>query len=116
MRLLALICIALGLTSTVAAQDTTGTGAVAGRVASEGTPQPFVTVCIAESTRCVVSGDDGTFRLTDLRAGDYRLEITAPGQPPITTEPIDVHAGLTRQVDIAVPSLGRPISAETASH
>lgn len=115
MRILPIICIALGLASAAAAQDTTGTGAVAGRVATNGTPQPFVTVCVAESTRCVVSGDDGTFRLTDLRAGEYRLEITAPGQPPIVTDPIDVHAGLTRQVDITVPAVDRVTEAVTVT-
>ena len=87
------------------AQDTTGTGSVGGTVTSPDGPAPFVTVCVQNSSRCAVTGEDGTFRLADVRAGDYRLEITAPGQPPILTEPIDVHAGLTRQVDITVPRL-----------
>ncbi|MGE3705119.1 MAG: TonB-dependent receptor [Vicinamibacterales bacterium] len=89
----------------VHAQDTTGTGTVTGTVTSRDLPAPFVTVCLVGTTRCALSGEDGLFRIPDVRAGEYRLEITAPGQPPITSEPIDVHAGLTRQVDVTLPQV-----------
>ncbi|MEQ1757141.1 MAG: TonB-dependent receptor [Vicinamibacterales bacterium] len=111
------------------AQDTTGTGAIAGRVTTAGAPVPLVTVCVVDSIRCVISGEDGGFRIGDVRAGDYRLEITPPGLPPQVTMPIDVHAGLTRQVDIDLPrvdavtesvvvtgaSLEAPIEAKTSA-
>lgn len=107
MRLCAAYVFILGLTAygMAHAQDTTGTGSVAGHVTLDGQPLAFVTVCVIDSPRCVTSGDDGSFRIPDLRAGDYRLEITPPGQPSIISDAIDVHAGLTRQVDIVVPRL-----------
>ena len=87
------------------AQDTTGVGAIAGTVTSQDQPASFVTVCVVGTTRCTLTAEDGTFRLADVRAGDYRLEVTPPGLTAIVTEPVDVHAGLTRQVDITLPRL-----------
>ncbi|MGE3510217.1 MAG: TonB-dependent receptor [Vicinamibacterales bacterium] len=89
----------------LAAQDTTGTGRIAGRVTSGEEPAAFVTVCLVGTTRCDLSAEDGRFQITDVRAGEYRLEIAPPGQPAITSDPIDVHAGLTREVDIRIPRL-----------
>lgn len=93
------------LASAAAGQDTTGSGAVAGRLTRAGQAVALATVCLVNTTRCIVTGDDGTFRLPDVRAGSYQLEITPPGQPPLTTELIDVHAGLTRQVDVGLPQV-----------
>jgi len=95
----------LAACSAAAAQDTTGVGAIAGRVLSDGQAVAFATVCVAASTRCVVTDEQGSFRLGDIRAGDYRLEITAPGASALVSDVIDVHAGLTRQVDVALPRL-----------
>ncbi len=87
------------------AQDTTGAGSVTGRVTVDGRPYASVTVCVVSVGRCVVSDASGAFRIADVRAGDYRLEVTPPGQPSILSDLIDVHAGLTRQVEIAMPLL-----------
>jgi hypothetical protein len=101
---LALMAI-LVLASGTRAQDTTGVGAIAGTVTSQNQPAPFVTVCVVGTTRCTITAEDGTFRLADVRAGEYRLEVTPPGLTAIITDAVDVHAGLTRQVDITLPRL-----------
>jgi hypothetical protein len=95
----------LVLASGARAQDTTGVGAIAGTVTSRDQPAPFVTVCVVGTTRCTITAEDGTFRLADVRAGAYRLEVTPPGLIAIVTDPVDVHAGLTRQVDVTLPRL-----------
>ena len=54
----------------VAAQDTTGVGAVVGTVVShDGQPALAVTVCLAETTKCSVTDEAGAFRIADVRAG-----------------------------------------------
>ncbi len=95
----------LGAPAPVRAQDTTGTGSIAGRITVEEVPVGLAVVCIVNSTRCTVSADDGTFRMDGMRADTYRLQITPVGQPPVVTGDIDVHAGLTRQVGIEVPRI-----------
>ncbi len=86
------------------AQDTTGTGAIAGVVIThDKKPGLAVTVCLVDSIRCVLSDETGKFRLADVRSGAYRLEITPPGEPPFTSEPIDVRAGLDAIVEIVLP-------------
>lgn len=88
------------------AQDTTGVGAIAGTVTSaDGKPALAVTVCIADTVRCEVTDEAGKFRLSDVRAGQYRLEITPPGEPRITSDPVDVRAGLDSRVEVLLPAL-----------
>ncbi len=99
-------CCLVIVASAASAQDTTGTGAIEGRITAAGRPVAAAAVCLVlDARRCVVSGDGGEFRIADVRAGDYRLEITAPDRPPLVSEPIDVHAGLTRQVEITLPQV-----------
>ena len=51
------------------AQDTTGVGAIAGTVkSSDGQPALAVTVCLAETIRCVVTDEVGAFRISEVRA------------------------------------------------
>ena len=83
------------------AQDTTGTGAIAGLVMThDKKPGLAVTVCLVDSIRCVLSDNAGKFRLTDVRSGSFRLEVTPPGEPRFVTEPIEVRAGLDALVEI----------------
>jgi hypothetical protein len=106
--LLPLFTVVLLLVPTVlSAQDTAGVGAIMG-IAVDATRRPVadVAICALGAFRCTVTGPDGTFRLTDLRPGTWQLEIIAPGQPPFTSEPVDVRAGLSSAVDIVLPDVG----------
>ncbi len=101
--LLAAIAAFLVHPSVAPAQDTTGTGILVGVVLTEQkTPAPFVTVCVT-GTRCELSNDAGEFRFQDVRAGEYRLEVAAPGQPPIVTDPVTLRAGLEVRVEVVLP-------------
>lgn len=86
------------------AQDTTGAGAIAGMVMThDKQPGLAVTICLAETIRCVVSDDAGKFRIPDVRSGSYRLEITPPGEPRFTSDPVDVRAGLDTLLEVSLP-------------
>ncbi len=86
------------------AQDTTAVGAITGTVATHtNLPGLAVTVCVVDTIRCVVSDDAGTFRITELRSGMYRLEITPPGEPSLVSDPIEVRAGLDSVVSVTLP-------------
>ena len=88
------------------AQDATGAGTVSGIVTDEARgAAPFVTVCVVDTTRCAVTDVGGAFHLTDLRAAEYLLEISAPGQPPIISDRIAVRAGLDQRVEVTLPSV-----------
>ncbi|MFP5380295.1 MAG: carboxypeptidase regulatory-like domain-containing protein, partial [Vicinamibacteria bacterium] len=89
-----------------AAQDTAGVGTIAGLVRdAAGRPAADVAVCAVDASRCVVTGPDGAFRLTDLRPGAWRLEIIAAGQPPILSDPVTVRAGLDSTVEVTLPEV-----------
>ena len=84
-------------------QDTAGVGAILGLVRDGASqPAPNVKVCVKEMPRCVTTDAAGEFRINDLRAGAYRLEISAPGQPPLTSEEIEVRAGLDGRVEVSL--------------
>lgn len=94
------------LCSSVFAQDTTGVGLISGRVQQgNGQPAPNTRICIAQSDRCVSSDEAGAFRIPDLRAGTYRLEIGPKDKPILSTENIEVRAGLEGIVNIALPKI-----------
>ena len=97
----------LTLVSTSAvAQDTTGVGAISGVVVdAAGRPAAGVRVCALDTASCVTSDTEGAFRLGDLRAGAYRLEILPLAGLPFTSEPVDVRAGLNGTVDITLPAV-----------
>lgn len=86
------------------AQDATGAGSISGIVtdAARGAA-PFVTVCVVGTTRCAVTDRAGAFQLVELRAADYRLEVAAPGQPAIVSDPIAVRAGVDQRVEVTLP-------------
>ena len=103
MRYLLLLSLSLSL----AAQDTTGVGGLLGTVTTpQGQPAPQVKVCIVDSSRCTTSNDRGLFRFPDLRPGDYQLDITAPGQPPIRSSVVTVRAGLEGKVEVTLAAAG----------
>lgn len=88
----------------VSAQDTTGAGAIAGMVMThDKQPGLAVSICLAETIRCVVSDDAGKFRIPDVRSGSYRLEITPPGEPRFTSDPVEVRAGLDTLLEVSLP-------------
>ena len=43
---------------------------------------------------CAISDARGVFRIADLRAAAYRLEILPPDGLPFTSDPVDVRAGI----------------------
>jgi hypothetical protein len=87
-------------------QDTAGVGAITGSVfGKDAAPAPGVRVCVQTTTRCVVTNDRGAFRLTELRVGDYRLEISAPELQPFISETMSVRAGLENEVQVTLPAM-----------
>jgi len=87
------------------AQDTTGVGTIGGVVNdAKGTPTADVRVCALDTSACATSDATGSFRLSELRAGAYRLEILAPNAFPFVSEPIDVRPGTDARVEIALPA------------
>jgi hypothetical protein len=86
------------------AQDTAGTGAIAGVVRTDAAMVADAAVCIPVLGRCEVSDAGGAFRFTDLRAGDYALEVVA-GSRPVLPFSATVRAGLETVIDITLPDL-----------
>ena len=103
----AVIAAALTLAATaVSAQDTTGVGALSGRVVdAAGQPADGVRVCALDTPACATSGPQGAFRIGELRAGAYRLEVLPLEGLPFTTAPVSVRAGLDATVEIALPRM-----------
>jgi hypothetical protein len=101
---LAIGCLLLGAAGRVTAQDTTGVGILSGQVVTdEKAPAPFVTVCLT-GARCELSNEAGEFRFSDVRAGDYRLEVAVPGRSPIVTDVVTLRAGVTVRLEIVLPA------------
>ena len=95
----------LAVTS-AAAQDTTGVGAISGVVVNAaGQPAEGVRVCALDTASCATSDARGAFRIGELRAGAYRLEILPLEGLPFTSDPVDVRAGLDGTVDITLPTV-----------
>jgi len=89
-----------------AAQDTTGVGAISGVVVNTaGQPAQGVRVCALDTASCTISDSRGVFRLGELRAGGYRLEILPLEGLPFISDPVDVRAGLDGTVEITLPAV-----------
>jgi len=87
-----------------AAQDTTGVGAISGVVVNAaGQPAEGVRVCALDTASCATSDVRGVFRIGELRANAYRLEILPLEGLPFTSDPVDVRAGLDGIVEITLP-------------
>lgn len=96
---------ALGPT-VIEAQDTVGVGVIQGILLAADPTQPSqAEICIAASDRCTAADSDGRFTLVDLRPGSYRLEVSSPGSPGLTTDPIEVRAGLSARIEVQLPVL-----------
>jgi outer membrane receptor protein involved in Fe transport len=92
----------------VLAQDTTGVGAIAGRVVNAAKePVGDVRICALDTPQCVTTAADGTFRIAGLRAGAYRLEVLPPTGLPFTSDPVDVRAGLDGTVEVDLPEVAQ---------
>ena len=93
-------------TTPAAAQDTTGVGGIRGvAVDAAGRPAEGVRVCALDTAACATSDARGVFRIGDLRANAYRLEILPPEGLPFTSDPVDVRAGMESTVDITLPQI-----------
>ena len=88
------------------AQNTAGVGAITGVVVkAAGEPAEGVRVCALDTAWCATSDAKGAFRIGELRAGAYRLEILPLSGLPFTSDPVDVRAGLDGTVDIVLPTV-----------
>jgi Carboxypeptidase regulatory-like domain len=103
----ALAAVMLTLVVTPAsAQDTTGVGAISGVVVNAaGQPADGVRVCALDTASCATSDARGVFRIGELRAGGYRLEILPLEGLPFISDPVDVRAGLDGTVEITLPTV-----------
>jgi hypothetical protein len=87
------------------AQDTTGVGAISGVVVNAaGLRTADVRMCVLDTASCATSDARGVFRIADLRAGAYRLEILPLEGLPFTSDSIEVRAGLDATVEITLPA------------
>jgi hypothetical protein len=97
-------------------QDTAGVGAITGTVTGhDAAPAAGIRVCVLTTTRCVTSDERGRFRLTEIRVGDYQLEISAQQLPPFRSAPVSVRAGLEAQIEIALPAFDAVQQSVTVS-
>ena len=68
-----------------------------------GQPAEGVRVCALDTAACATTDARGLFRIGELRAGGYRLEILPLEGLPFTSDPVDVRAGLDGTVEITLP-------------
>ena len=88
------------------AQDTTAVGSISGVVTrGDGTPAAGVVLCLQTGSRCVTTDGGGVFKISDVRAGEFALEVTAPGLPTYPAASVRVMAGLDAKVDVTLPTL-----------
>ncbi|MDW8130404.1 MAG: TonB-dependent receptor [Bryobacterales bacterium] len=96
-----LVCLAPAL-----AQDTAGTGSLNGQVIGpDGEPVASAKVCVKESGVCAVAGPDGRFSIPEIRPGKYGLTVEAAGRPAVLTGSVEIHAGVSHQVEVRLPVL-----------
>ncbi len=85
-------------------QDTVGTGAVRGNVIrDDGTAVDSGEVCIAETVLCVPLDRAGIFPPINVRPGMVRLEVKSPSGQALLTGEVEVRAGLTIEISLALP-------------
>jgi hypothetical protein len=94
------------------AQDTAGVGGVQGTVVLEGGgPVREATVCLPAANRCVTTTNDGSFRLSELRPGEYELSVTANGRLLLQRTGISVRAGVETWMEASRRSLSANLSS-----
>jgi iron complex outermembrane receptor protein len=68
------------LTANLAKADDTPNGKISGTVTtSDGKPAPYVTVTIKELNRAAITKDDGTYTISNIKAGNYTLRVSFVG-------------------------------------
>ena len=72
-------------------------------------------MCVLDTASCATTDALGIFRVVDLRAGAYRLEVLPPDGLPFTSDPVDVRAGLETSLEIALPTVERLQQAVTVT-
>lgn len=99
------------------AQDTTGAGAIIGTAAdAAGAPRAGIKICLRQTSRCALSDDRGAFKIPDVRAGNYELEIRSPtGDLLPVAATVEVRPGLESQVRIEIPSIEAVTQSITVS-
>jgi len=81
-----LVILCLSVSAPAVAQDTTGVGAISGVVVdAAGQRVAGVRVCALDTPVCATTDAEGAFRIGDLRAGSYRLELLPPAGLPFTS-------------------------------
>lgn len=113
MRLLSLALLAC---TVVLAQDTAGVGSISGVV--KDAASGFLKsgrVCVQTTARCGDVSDNGAFRITEVRAGEYRLEIAPRGEQPFVSPSVLVRAGLDATVEVSLPKLDQVQESVTVS-
>jgi hypothetical protein len=110
------LAVALASAPLASAQDTTGAGAIVGTVVTaDRRPVAGARVCALGTTACATTDVAGRFRIPDMRAGSYPLEILAGEGAPVTTEAVQVRAGLDGAIDVVLPDLARIEQAVTVT-
>jgi len=95
-------------TGAAVAQDTTGVGGIIGTVRDgAGAVVRDARVCALGTSACTTTDAEGRFRIDGLRAGAYPLEILANAGAPFTSDPVDVRAGVSASVEVALPDAAR---------
>ena len=89
------------LAAVASAQDTTGVGSLAGTILGGGPAR----LCVMALERCADSDQQGAFRIPDLRAGVYEIEISAAGRLAIRRAGVEVRAGLESRIEVTLPRI-----------
>ena len=89
------------LAAVASAQDTTGVGSLAGTILGGGPAR----LCVIALERCADSDQQGAFRIPDLRAGVYEIEIGAAGRLAIRRAGVEVRAGLESRIEVTLPRI-----------
>ncbi|MEZ5354702.1 MAG: TonB-dependent receptor [Bryobacteraceae bacterium] len=109
------VCVVAVGVAPVIAQDTGGVGSVSGTVSgSAGERAPGAMVCVAGTTRCATTDEAGAFRITEIRAGRYRLTVEGVG-PTVSSEPFTIRAGLEERIEVALPAIDAVQQSVTVS-
>ena len=93
----------LALARTGVAQET---GALEGRITETGgSPIPDALITIVGTNRGARTGEDGQYRLANLRAGEFTVRVTRLGYAAVS-RPVTIALGQTARVDVALTGDG----------
>jgi TonB-linked SusC/RagA family outer membrane protein len=89
----------LAISRSALAQDT---GTLEGRVTeTTGTPIPDALVSVVGTNRATRTGDDGLYRIANLRPGDFTVRFTRLGYAAVS-RPLTIVVGQTARLDVAL--------------